>query len=101
MKYRTHIQVILKSGKTVEAWSKQFESEDHEEVVSEVFDMRELMNDVIRKKVGDDNMNDGFIHVGSWQIDAMELAAFSMNLYEIDEDAWTPHNEIPVEVPMP
>lgn len=103
MKYRVHIQAILKSGHHLESRSKVFSHDDHEDLVSETLSLRKRMEEMVRKTVGGEPMADGTFTIGSWLVDAMEVAAVSLDLYTVDTDGDDEncYNETLVEVPAP
>lgn len=102
MKYRMHVKVLLKNGVEIDQ-SNTFESDDESTVIQEVFEFRKFMEQLLRK-TGEDGgkVTDGIVNAGSWQIDAMEMVAASVNLYSVDKSDEGPYAlESLVEVPMP
>lgn len=99
--YRTRVQSILKSGKYIEHWSDNIERDDREMIIDDIAAIRAFMQNFVAKSEEGEPLDHGYIHVGPWQIDAMELAAFAIDLYEVEDDGQGCYNEKRVEVPMP
>jgi len=99
--YRTHTRAILKSGERIEHWSNNIEYADRPALIDEIATFREFIQKVVKKSENGEPLNNGYINVDSWQIDAMEIAAFAIDLYEVEDDGRGCYNETLVEVPMP